>query len=104
MTDLRAVALALPEAEEKPHHGFPSFRVRGKIFATWPEPGFAHLMLDEDDIRAAALADPDACAERYWGEKLAALRVDLARIPPDALAMLVGQAWRRRAPAALRGP
>ena len=31
--DLRAAALALPEAEEKDHFGAASFRVNGKIFA-----------------------------------------------------------------------
>ncbi|HEV3460901.1 MAG TPA: MmcQ/YjbR family DNA-binding protein [Candidatus Dormibacteraeota bacterium] len=31
---LRRIALWLPEATEQDHHGRPSFRVRGKIFAT----------------------------------------------------------------------
>ena len=30
----RAIALALPEAVEQDHHGRPSFRVAGRIFAT----------------------------------------------------------------------
>jgi hypothetical protein len=30
----RELALALPEAVEQDHHGRPSFRVAGKIFAT----------------------------------------------------------------------
>jgi hypothetical protein len=32
--EARAVALSLPEAVEQDHHGRPSFRVGGKIFAT----------------------------------------------------------------------
>ncbi len=28
------MALALPESVEQDHHGMPSFRVRGRIFAT----------------------------------------------------------------------
>jgi hypothetical protein len=32
--DPRALALALPGAVEQDHHGSPSFRVGGKIFAT----------------------------------------------------------------------
>jgi len=32
---VRAVCLSLPEAEEKPSHGFPDFRVRGKSFASF---------------------------------------------------------------------
>ena len=36
--DARQLALALPEAVEQDHHGRPSFRVGGKIFATlWDE-------------------------------------------------------------------
>jgi hypothetical protein len=33
----RALALALPEATEQEHHEMPSFRVRGRIFATVPD-------------------------------------------------------------------
>jgi hypothetical protein len=35
--EARRMALALPESTEADHHGFPSFRVRGKIFATLPD-------------------------------------------------------------------
>jgi hypothetical protein len=33
---VRSLALALPETVEQDHFGNPSFRVRGKIFATVP--------------------------------------------------------------------
>jgi len=32
--DIRRLALALPETAEADHHGMPSFRVNGRIFAT----------------------------------------------------------------------
>ena len=32
--EARALALSLPEAVEQDHHGRPSFRVGGRIFAT----------------------------------------------------------------------
>ena len=38
LDDLRRLALALPEATEQDHHGKPSFRVGGKIFATLRAP------------------------------------------------------------------
>jgi hypothetical protein len=42
----RKMALAFPEAEEKEHHGIPSFRVGGKIFATlWEKDKKAMLRL-----------------------------------------------------------
>jgi hypothetical protein len=34
--DFRRIALSLPEAEESEHMSHPDFRVRGKIFATFP--------------------------------------------------------------------
>lgn len=34
---VHAIALGFPEAVEQDHHGFPSFRVRSKIFATLPD-------------------------------------------------------------------
>ena len=33
----RKIALTLPEATEEPYHGFSSFRVRNKVFATIPD-------------------------------------------------------------------
>ena len=35
--EARRLALALPESAEQDHHGFPSFRIRGRIFATLPD-------------------------------------------------------------------
>jgi hypothetical protein len=34
--EFRRIALSLPEAEEQEHMNHPDFRVRGKIFATFP--------------------------------------------------------------------
>jgi hypothetical protein len=45
--DVRALALSLPEACEQDHHGIPSFRVRGKIFATVPDGEHVRVMADE---------------------------------------------------------
>lgn len=100
-TDLRSLALALPETEEKDHHGFPSFRVRGKIFATLPEPGWAHLMLGEDGIRAASAEYPAWCEDKWWGKRLAAVRADLHAADPAIIAELLTDAWRYRAPKAV---
>ena len=96
--DARRLALGLPEATEQDHHGFPSFRVHGKIFATLPDEGFLHVMLDPERIREVVLLDPASCAEKWWGEKLAAVRVDLEAIDPDALRDLIAEGWRAKAP------
>jgi hypothetical protein len=73
----RELALALPEAVEQDHHGRPSFRVGGKIFATQWDREHMNVMVDEGGVRTAIHADPEACEEVWWGKRLAAVRVDL---------------------------
>jgi hypothetical protein len=96
--EARALALALPEAVEQDHHGRPSFRVGGKIFATLRDEEHMNVMLDEGGISMAVQDDPDACSEVWWGKRLAAVRVDLPRAERVWLAGLLEQAWELRAP------
>src|ERR687895_325612 len=49
----RELALSLPEAVEQDHHGRPSFRVGGKIFATQWGAEHLNVMLDEGGIRTS---------------------------------------------------
>jgi hypothetical protein len=98
----RELALALPEAVEQDHHGFPSFRVGGKIFATLRDAGYMNVMLDEAGVRTAVEAQPETCEEVWWGKKLAAVRVDLGRVDAELLASLLEDAWEGKAPKRLR--
>jgi hypothetical protein len=94
----RHLALALPEAVEQDHHGRPSFRVGGKIFATlWTEREL-NVMVDEPGIRTAVQAHSDCCAEVWWGKRLSAVRVALDRADADLVEELLADAWERRAP------
>ncbi|MBV8954391.1 MAG: MmcQ/YjbR family DNA-binding protein [Solirubrobacterales bacterium] len=102
VADARRLALALPEAVEQDHHGRPSFRVGGRIFATLWDSRHMNVMLDEPGIRTAAQAHPDACTEVWWGKRLAAVRVALARADEALLRELLEDAWERKAPARLR--
>jgi hypothetical protein len=97
----RRIALALPEAVELDHHGRPSFRVDGRIFATLWDEHHMNVMLDEDGIRTAVQAAPEICEEVWWGKRLAAVRVDLRWAPEELLADLLGDAWEGKAPARL---
>jgi hypothetical protein len=47
---VRRLALALPEAVEADHHGRPSFRVAGRIFATLWDVDHMNVMLDEAEV------------------------------------------------------
>ena len=98
----RKLALALPEAVEQDHHGFPSFRVAKKIFATMPDEEHMNVMLAADHVDGAIATSPDACEELWWGKSLSGVRVTLAAIDGDALGALLRQAWTRRAPRSLR--
>ena len=94
----RRLALALPEAHEQDHHGRPSFRVAGKIFATLWTPARMNVMLDEPGILTATQRHPDTCSEVWWGRRLSAVQVDLERADSDLLAELLADAWERRVP------
>jgi hypothetical protein len=95
--DARQLALGLPEAVEQDHHGRPSFRVSGKIFATLWDERTMNVMVDEPGIHTAIERHPGWCTERYWGKRLAAVAVDLERAPADALAALLTDAWEGKA-------
>ena len=95
--EARRLALSLPEATEQNHHGRPSFRVSGKIFATLWDERHMNVMLDQAGI-VTAVQDHAWCAERWWGKQLAAVSVELERADPAALAELVADAWEGKAP------
>lgn len=101
---IRELALALPEATEQDHHGRPSFRVGGKIFATLWDGDHMNVMLDEPGILTAVQAHPEACSEFLWGRRLAAVHVELSGADEALAAELLSDAWERRAPAHLTGP
>jgi hypothetical protein len=96
--EARALALSLPEAVERDHHGRPSFRVGGKIFATLWSEGRMNVMLDEGGILTAVERAPDACEQVWWGKRLAAVGVTLACADRMFLLELLTDAWEQRAP------
>jgi hypothetical protein len=98
LAEARRLALALPEAVEADHHGKPSFRVAGKIFATLWDDDHMNVMLDEPGILTAVAALPEACAEVWWGKRLSAVRVTLGGVDGETLGALLADAWERRAP------
>jgi hypothetical protein len=96
--DARAVALSLPEAVEQDHHGRPSYRVGGKIFATLWSDERMNVILDEGGILTAIENAPDACEQVWWGKRLAALGVTLSRVDRQFLREVLTDAWEQKAP------
>jgi hypothetical protein len=94
---VRRLALALPDAVEQDHHGRPSFRVGGKIFATLWDADHVNVMLDEPGIRTAIERDSGSCEEVRWGRRLAAVRLALRTADAGALVALLEDAWEDKA-------
>lgn len=99
LSQVRRMALSLPEVTEEPHFQRTSFRVRGKIIATaLPDEPFLNVMVGET-AREPALAIHSSYVEKLlWGKKVVGLRVDLNRAKPAAVSDLLKQAWEEKAP------
>ena len=104
LEEARRFALSLPETTEEPHFDMQSFRVRGRIFATVPPDGeHLHIFVEEHSTRAAVAEDPPAYEERWWGKRLAGVRVTLSAADPQRVCELLEEAWQKRAPKRLHG-
>ncbi|HEV7157318.1 MAG TPA: MmcQ/YjbR family DNA-binding protein [Caulobacteraceae bacterium] len=101
---VRAAALAQPNAVEMDHHGSPSFRVAGKIFATLrADPPRLMVKLDPEDQANLAQGYPGIVAPvpGYWGRKGSTF-VDYERADAELLGALLRLAWSGIAPKRLR--
>jgi hypothetical protein len=94
--EARRLALSLPDAVEQDHHGRPSFRINGKIFATLWDGDHMNVMVDPGGILTAVQEHPDVCAEVFWGKRLAAVRVSLSAAEPSLLTDLLSDAYERK--------
>ena len=102
---VRALALGCPEAVERDHHGFPSFRVAGKIFCTLRDgPPRLMVKLDPEDQRNLCDGYPGVISPvpGYWGRKGATF-VDYEQASTPLLRSLLSLAWSGVAPKRLRG-
>jgi predicted DNA-binding protein (MmcQ/YjbR family) len=98
--DVRRIALALPEAEERITWDVDiTFRVRDKIFAMGGEEG-SHVSIKASPDRQAELVDldPETFAPSAYVGRFGWVTVDLARVDRSLLEDLIREAWRRTAP------
>jgi hypothetical protein len=95
---VRKLALALPEVTEHDHWGNPSFRIRGRIFATVADEAHVNVMIDPFDVDAVVREDPDTCEELWWGKEVRGVRVSLDDAGSTIVKTLLEAAWRRKAP------
>jgi hypothetical protein len=97
---VRELALALPEAEQHDHRGHPSFRVKGKIFATlWPHEQRAVLKLAPAEQSALVALDPQTFSPvpGAWGNQ-GWTNVQLQTAERAILQTALKSAWREVAP------
>jgi hypothetical protein len=100
---IRAFALALPEATEEPHFAFTSFRIRGKIFATAPpDQKSVNIFLDESDRERVLAIDPTSFEKLWWGTSVVGLKAHIARADPSLVIELLKISWLRKAPNRLK--
>jgi hypothetical protein len=98
--DVRRMALALPEAEERlTWETDITFRVRDKIFAIGGE-GADRVSIKASLETQAELIDldPETFASSAYVGRFGWVTVDLDRVDPSVLASLIREAWRRSAP------
>jgi hypothetical protein len=98
-SDLRRIALTLPDVEESSHMGSPDFRVGGHIFATLASQaqGYGNLMLTPE-TQAAFLADsPEVFLpiKDGWG-RMGMTHIRLAEATEDILTGALRTAYNLR--------
>ena len=100
LDDVRAIALALPEAEERlTWETDITFRVRDKIFAIGGEGGSKVSIKAGLESQAELIEmDPETFAKSAYVGRFGWVTVDLDRVDPALLASLLREAWRRSAP------
>jgi len=94
--DFRQQALALPGAAEMPHHGAPSFRVKGKIFAQLSADESTALLKLSPFLQAWGSATfPGACVPEAgrWGAA-GWTRLRWRDIPEKDIAEMLAFSWR----------
>jgi hypothetical protein len=101
--DVRAIALALPEATERPAWDMACLRVRDKIFASMPpEETWVAVRLAPGENTALAGERPEVFSVPHHYRNSTMVVVELAAVDREELAELLIEAWRLRAPVRLR--
>jgi len=102
--EVRALALALPEATEGASYGTPAFKVRGKLFARLRDDGDILVVKVDGDLRDALIQiTPDIYFitphyEAWYSEAWRYVLVRLPNIDHDELRERLNESWQMSAP------
>src|SRR4051794_15844163 len=98
-SDVRAIALALPETEERPSYGTPGFRVKDRLFARLREPGVLLVWCaDEGEKDFLLRADPAKFFTTPHYDGHPSVLVRLQAVDREELAELLTDSWRGAGP------
>ena len=95
---VRALALALPEAHERPCYGTPAFYVRRGLFARMLEDGASIVVkVDLGEREALVQTDPETFVVTDHYRDYPMVIVRLSAVDQEELEELLTEAWRRTA-------
>lgn len=104
LSEIRAIAMALPQVEEGPPvpaaRRIAGFKVAGKSFVGVETRGKTMTVrLREDEAKAIVAGNPKAYEEIWRDRKtFMGLRVDLSAVAADRVRDLIERSWRHSAP------
>ena len=91
---MRAIALELPDTEERSHFGHPDFRVKNRIFATlWPGQNRCVLRLSSEDQALVLISHPRIFTIPAGAGRGGWTNVDLSTAGEEHFRTLVRKAW-----------
>jgi hypothetical protein len=97
--EFRRAALAFPEAAEQETWGHPTFRVRGKMFATLSSEGDDATVKASREAQAALVgSEPGTFSVPAYVGQHGWVGIRLDRVDPDEAVELLDEAWRATAP------
>jgi hypothetical protein len=100
-SDVRRIALTLPETTEKPWYGTPGFRVKDKGFLrirSEAEGGLVVFVADLGEKDALLASDPEKFFTTPHYDGYPAVLVHLEAVEEDELTELIVESWRIKAP------
>jgi hypothetical protein len=97
--EFRRAALAFPEATEQETWGHPTFRVRGKMFATMSAEDDAATVKASREAQAALVgSEPETFSVPAYVGQHGWIGIRLDRVDREEAAELLDDAWRATAP------
>jgi hypothetical protein len=98
-TEVRRIALSLPETEERETWGEPTFRTKNKIFVTLSSDGKQAAVKARKEHQHSIIASaPKTFSVAAYVGRFGWISVKLATVNPQAMRVLIVDSWRRTAP------